>query len=415
MTNNKAPNQENLRESTSEKDIYYYYDENQKPVLKTKEIFKNTKLIIFYPYSVSNKDNTVKAKRIRKIEFVDWSLDQIPNDFKTEGKYGLRTLRARSFFSLLYSRYKEISEYKVGPNIQTSFKKKSIQFKWSDLKQIFNTIQKEKLSYDRERNFLISKELAKINKTIVVKPRLLPSGDLSRYLSRFDSYTKVSAQDLSALSGVLDLIPPSVIETTSNFLRSKDKINEVYLEDVINKYEKLLSATKDNEKQWQDFFEKNTWVLSHLFPYEVIIRKREAFVGGKTIENDEGRIVDFLFTNGFTDNFVLIEIKTHKKELLKKVPYRKPSTFCMSDDLSGGIAQCLDQKDTYVKDFGNKYPSFDPKCILIVGRKDNLNSNQKNCFELLRANQSTVDIVTFDELFKKLQGLLKVISYSDVK
>src|SRR5690606_36823473 len=113
--------------------------------------------------------------------------------------------------------------------------------------------------------------------------------------------------------------------------------------------------------------------------------------------------------------FALIEIKTHKKELLKKVPYRKPSTFCMSDDLSGGIAQCLDQKDTYIKDFGNKYPTFDPKCILIVGRKDNLSSNQKNCFELLRANQSTVDIVTFDELFKKLQGLLKVISYSDVK
>lgn len=415
MTDNKTPNQENLKESTAEKDIYYYYDENQKPIFKTKEIFKNIKRIIFYPYSVSNKDNTIKSKRIRKIEFVDWSLDQIPKDFKTDGKYGLRTQRTKSFFSVLYSRYRQVIDYKIGPNIQTKFMQKAIHLNWTDLKQILSLIQKEKMAYDRERVFLINKELAKINKTIVVKPRLLPSGDLSRYLSRFDSYTKVSAQDLSALSGVLDLIPPSVIETTSNFLRSKDKINEVYLEDVIDKYEKLLLATKDNEKQWQDFFEKNAWVLSHLFPYEVILRKREAFVGGKTIENDEGRIVDFLFTNGFTDNFALIEIKTHKKELLKKVPYRKPSTFCMSDDLSGGIAQCLDQKDTYVKDFGNKYPTFDPKCILIVGRKDNLNSNQKNCFELLRANQTTVDIVTFDELFKKLQGLLKVISYSDVK
>src|SRR5690606_20051802 len=214
-----------------------YYDENQKPIFKTKEIFKNIKRIIFYPYSVSNKDSTIKSKRIRKIEFVDWSLDQIPKDFKTDAKYGLRTQRTKSFFSVLYSRYRQVIDYKIGPNIQTKFMQKAIHLNWTDLKQILSLIQKEKIAYDRERVFLINKELAKINKTIVVKPRLLPSGDLSRYLSRFDSYTKVSVQDLSALSGVLDLIPPSVIETTSNFLRSKDKINELYLEDVIDKYE----------------------------------------------------------------------------------------------------------------------------------------------------------------------------------
>jgi len=409
----KIPNQENLKDSKSDKDIYYYYDENNYPIFKTKEILKKSKKIIFYPYSINNNEGSIKSKRIQQIEFVDWEIKQIPSDFKTDGKYGLRTQRVKSFFSLLYSKYRNITTYKIGPNIQTKFTQTYIQFNWGELKQILAVIQKEKIAYDKERVFLINKELSKINRTLILKPRQLPAGELSRYLNKFNSFEKVTAQDLSALSGILDLIPPSVIESTSNFLRSKDKINEVYLEDVIEKYEKLLSSNKDNEKQWQDFFEKNSWILSHLFAYEVILREREAYVGGKTIGNDEGRLVDFLFANGFTDNFALIEIKTHKKDLLKKIPYRKPSAFSMSDDLSGGIAQCLDQKDIYLKDFGNKNPSFDPKCILIIGRKGTLDQNQKNCFELLRSNQKSIDIVTFDELLQKLKGLFQVIGYKN--
>jgi len=171
-----------------------------------------------------------------------------------------------------------------------------------------------------------------------------------------------------------------------------------------------MSVKNDNEKQWQSFFGKNSWILNHLFPFEVILRKQEAYVGGKTLENEDGRVVDFLFENGFQDNFALLEIKTHKKELLKKTAYRKPDVFAYSDDLSGGISQCLDQKDVFLRDFGNREKIIDPKAILVIGMKSNMSEHQKKCFELLRSNQKNIDIITFDELLAKLKGLREVVA-----
>jgi hypothetical protein len=141
------------------------------------------------------------------------------------------------------------------------------------------------------------------------------------------------------------------------------------------------------------------------------LRKKEAYIGGKTIDNDQGRIIDFLFESGFRDNYALLETKTHKKELFKKNAYRKPDVFPMSDELSAGLAQCLDQKDTFVKDFGRDNPSFDPKCILIIGTKSKLTDAQRHCFELIRSSQKNVEIVTFDEILMKLKGLVKVLNY----
>src|SRR5690606_18518499 len=112
-----------------------------------------------------------------------------------------------------------------------------------------------------------------------------------------------------------------------NYIKTKDKINIAYLDDILLEYKRLMQAKHDNEKEWQSFFETNGWILNNLFPYQVILKKREAFVGGKTIDNTEGRVVDFLFQNGFKDNFALLEIKTHLKQLLKNSAYREPEVF----------------------------------------------------------------------------------------
>lgn len=164
-----------------------------------------------------------------------------------------------------------------------------------------------------------------------------------------------------------------------------------------------------SEEKWQQFFEKNAWILTHLFAYQVILRKGKAYLGGKTIDNEDGRIVDFLFQSGFKDNFALLELKTPNVQLLKKTAYRSPDVYVLSDDLSGGINQCLDQKDIFLKEQGIKYKMFDPKCILIIGKKENLTESQSKCFELYRANQKHIDIVTFDELFEKLKSLQNIL------
>ena len=83
---NYEPNQENKTTETQSLEKYHYCNETGTPIFLTKEIYKNEKKFIFYPYTVNPADGSVKAKRIRKLELVGWdSIESIPQDFKTNG------------------------------------------------------------------------------------------------------------------------------------------------------------------------------------------------------------------------------------------------------------------------------------------------------------------------------------------
>lgn len=406
-----TPNQENLTTDNQSKSIFEYCDGDGTPIFKAKEFLKNEKTFIFYPYSVNPTNGSISSKRLKTIELRGWeNISVIPNDFKTTGKYGLASQRIRLFFSFLYPKFKDFDKIVVGINIRNRFSKKTLTFNWADLDPLLKKIANEKRWYDRTRKLLINNSLSKISTKLTKEKVLLNAGQLDAFLSKFDSFEKVSRGDIESLSTVMETAPPSKISVTSNFIKTRDKINNVFIEDIIKNFERLMASKIDNEKQWQKFFGENSWILNHLFPFEVILKKQEAYVGGKTLANEDGRIVDFLFENGFQDNFALLEIKTHRKDLLKRTPYRQPDVFSYSDDLSGGLSQCLDQKDVFIKDFGNKEKIIDPKAILVIGLKSELNENQIKCFELLRSNQKNIDILTFDELLAKLKGLLKVVS-----
>ncbi len=404
-------NEENLILDNDLKSVYKYCDEEGTPVFKSKEIFKNEKKIIFYPYSVNSIDGRVSAKRIKSIELRGWDKSSdIPVDFKTTGRYGFSTTRIKQFFQYLYPKFKGVNKIVVGINIANRFTNTSISLNWSSLEPILKKIANEKRWYDRTRKLLIHNQVSDITTKLTKENVHLNAGQLDAFLKKFDSFEKVTKADIDSLSTVIETAPPSKISITSNFIATRDKINKVFIEDIIKNFEKLMSSKNDNEKDWQRFFGKNSWILNHLFPFEVILREQEAYVGGKTLENKDGRIVDFLFSNGFQDNFAILEIKTHKKELLKNNPYRKPDVFSYSDDLSGGISQCLDQKDVFIKDFGGKERIIDPRCILVIGQKEELSEHQSKCFELLRSNQKNVEVITFDELHAKLKGLLNVMT-----
>lgn len=408
--NEYKPNQENLITDNPIKSIYEYCDDEGNPVFRTKEIFKNTKTFIFHPYSVNPINGSASSKRLKTIELRGWkSIGDIPKDFKTNGKYGLASQRIRLFFSFLYPKFKDFDKIVVGINISNRFSKKTLSFNWASLDPILKMIANEKRWYDRTRKLLINNGLSKISTKLTRESISLNAGQLDAFLGKFDSFEKVTTGDIESLAKVMETAPPSKISVTSNFIRTRDKFNHVFIEDIIKSFERLMTSKNDNEKQWQKFFGENSWILNHLFPFEVILKEQEAYVGGKSLENKDGRIVDFLFQNGFQDNFALLEIKTHRKDLLKKSPYRKPDVYSYSDNLSGGISQCLDQKDVFIREFGNKEKIVDPKAVLVIGLKSELNEHQTKCFELLRSNQKNVDILTFDELLAKLKGLKKVM------
>ncbi|RYF99879.1 MAG: hypothetical protein EOO07_36175, partial [Chitinophagaceae bacterium] len=152
------PNQENLTATSRSGDIYFYCDNEGQAIFKTKEVFKNEAKIVLYPYSVSPTDGVVKSKRIQKIEFLGWdSLEDIPNDFKVTGKYGLRTQRTKAFFNGLYSRYREARVFTIGLRAPSKFKADHITLNWTDVKGILNELGREKYSYDKEKSLLITR------------------------------------------------------------------------------------------------------------------------------------------------------------------------------------------------------------------------------------------------------------------
>lgn len=403
------PNQENFIEEKSGTRIFKYVDEDLKPTFTTREITPSLRRIIVYPYTRS-RERGIVPKKVKKIIFLGWSrAEDLPSDFRGRKRAEFVSWRSKVALQFVHRAFPEVIQITVGKDSETKFSKTKVEFNWAELLRIFQLVSREKKYFDTRRKSQLSIGFSEL--TDKVTPRYIELGknELVKLFSVYSEFGDVSNADVDRVLSILSLAPTARISVTDNFIKTKDKINFAYLEDVEEKFDALMSVQKDNEKDWQVFFEKHGWILSSLFPYRVIIHKREAFVGGKTLENSEGRVVDFLFRNGFRDGYALLEVKTHRKPLLKPAPYRKPAAFAMTDELSGSISQCVDQKNTFLSEFGQKYRIADPKVVLLIGNKASLTEDQSHCFDLLRGNQKNLDIVTFDELREKIAGLMEVL------
>jgi hypothetical protein len=409
------PEQVNLSLDNSDKTEFHFYDSTAKSIHKVIEIDKNSKKVKVYPFYYDSDKGVITLKKIEFIEFDGWTiLDDIPRDFRkkygTTIYYDFQTPRAKQVLKYVQSHFKTSQRIVVSLHGATSFTNDTLTFNWLELLSIFKSITSTKTRTSRYLKFNNASMLHKLNAALPQPTLEAQPNELSWFVNQFTSLQKFSATDIKVITKLITDLPSSKITVTNNFIQTQNKINIVLLSSILKEFETLRKVSTDNEKDWQTFFATNAWLLNHLFPFDVILKHKEAYVGGKTIENAEGRVVDFLFDNGFKDNYALLEIKTHKKGLLKNTPYRGTEVFAMTDDLSGGINQALDQKQAFIAEYGNRDTVFDPKCILVIGMKSKLSAEQRKCFELIRSNQKSVDIVTFDELEEKLRGLLKVLS-----
>lgn len=362
-----------------------------------------------YPYSYSEA-NGLRARKIEEVEFEGWAkFEQIPNLVRKGKKISLTTIPNKFVTNFLVRQFPEVKKIKFTKNGANRFAKKTITLNWSDFSDMVKAANREHRSYEVRRKTSINNNLSEITNKVTARKTNLPKGAVERFFEVYDPSYNFSKADIDALLAAIGSSPASTISVTSNFIQVKDRINSAYLDEVIKKYENLIKVKSDNEKEWQTFFETHGWILSNLFSYQVILYDREAYVGGKTLENKEGRVVDFLYQSGFKDNFALLEIKHHRTKLIKKTPYRKPDAFAADESLSGAISQCLDQKNIFLRDFGQKYQLLDPRVVLIVGQKSELDENQARSFELLRNNQKNVEIITFDELLEKIKGLKSIL------
>ena len=190
----------------------------------------------------------------------------------------------------------------------------------------------------------------------------------------------------------------------------REDIEIINLKSLIDRFEEMMTAGR-KEPDWQRFFQQNQFVLSMAFGYPIIVVQGQASVGGRALSGKHGKITDFLVKNSMTNNTAIIEIKTPSAKLLRASSYRG-QVFPPSAELSSSIAQALDQRQRLEREFVQlrdnskrfDIESYSVHCCVIIGRIPG-NEAQLRSFELFRRNSKDVEIVTFDELLKKLKSL----------
>ncbi|MGH2952327.1 MAG: Shedu immune nuclease family protein, partial [Solirubrobacterales bacterium] len=172
-----------------------------------------------------------------------------------------------------------------------------------------------------------------------------------------------------------------------------------------------------DEKFWQKLIVDNSWALSQLVSSPIVIVRREAYLGGKSIHGRGGNVADFLYRNSITDNATIVEIKTPLTDLTGAVEYRN-NAYAPSPELAGAVQQVLQDlyslRDSYSSLRGDKDPDFrifSPRLLLVVGSLRRLKDVDKvRSFELFRKSIPDIDIVTFDELIEKARTLVSMFS-----
>jgi len=219
--------------------------------------------------------------------------------------------------------------------------------------------------------------------------------------------------------------------TPHQVLRELEKLNITNLQQIrsivglsaLKASLQIWNENKNNsdEEFWQNTLEKYSFVLSQVFAYPVIVVKEKAYVGGKSIFNRGGNLVDFLAKNEISKNAVLIEIKTPTTELLGR-QYRG-NAFSISAELSGAVIQAANYKSSLQNQYQALFDgsdvdveeAFEPACVVIIGdysREINRSPVKKKSLGLFRSHLKDIMIVTYDELFGKVQLLVNLLEGS---
>lgn len=210
------------------------------------------------------------------------------------------------------------------------------------------------------------------------------------------------------LSNLLDV--EDALDGISNLAQIKT------IKRLCEKIENNLS--NDSEQYWQEeILEKNSWVLSQIFAEPMIIfQGTKAYLGGKDIKNQGGKIVDFAYKNALTNHVTFIEIKTPKTPLLGS-SYRS-GIYPISADVNGSLAQVMSYKKIFLDEYihlkhrspEEDFDAVNPKTVVVIGTISSLNIKERQAFELYRRELRDTIIITFDELLEKVKSFIVALS-----
>lgn len=415
--NPKAPH-ERVEKDLATKTIYFYIDERNGIKIKSREVYKKTNKVIFYPFG---RNGQPKYENISKFVLIDMP-EKLPRGFATWSRgYGFTKTLSRLIRPLAENGPE--AEIIIGPKVQNKISKGKIEINSAALDREFPKFSSLFDSHNKELNSQALDSLSLLFPNNFKKPKGKYREDM---LTRFIQRSGISAGDLSPadVNVILELAKEAnqndLLTNEDSVLQARERIEKFYIETVIDEFKKIYQQKNDShglEEKWQQFFKKYSWIFSQLFASSVLFFEDKAYVGGKSIDNKNGKVADFLYKNTLTDNIAVIEIKTHATSLIKKQAYRGTDVYAVDKELSGGINQVLDQRDNLQKEFyelqrnsKKDFETYNSKCLMVVGRLANMSKEARKAFELQRSNSKDVDIVTFDEVLEKLKTLQKIIT-----
>jgi Shedu protein SduA, C-terminal len=184
----------------------------------------------------------------------------------------------------------------------------------------------------------------------------------------------------------------------------------------------IWDANKENKDEgfWQIKLSEHAYAVSQLFSVPVTFILDKAYVGGMSLDRKDARLLDFMFSGGNANDAILVEIKTPTTKLLA-AKYRT-NVYPPSAALSGSVVQVNDychslrqniQNITLPEGVDVELSTFNPpRRVVIIGNyaKELNDPKKKASFELFRASLAGIDVVTFDEFFKKIEHLARLFN-----
>jgi len=180
-------------------------------------------------------------------------------------------------------------------------------------------------------------------------------------------------------------------------------------------HRKLYEKKDWDEAHWQIFFSENTWIFGYGLDYRFLsILQKEAAVSDADVDGKNTVNSDFLL--GSSDFTVIVELKRPDTLLFEQSRNRSHS-WRLSKYLVHAVSQILAQKAAWeIKSSQTNYDgngqvitqkTSDPKAILVIGRKDEIDGNPRDfeikqkTFELYRRDSRNIEILTYDELYER--------------
>jgi len=414
---------EKVERDSATKQVMYYHDTANGIKQLSSEIYKKTDQIIHYPRGFEGGE---KYKTIKKFIYKGFK-GKLPVGVIKSVNFGYGFTKTLNPFGYFLNENYDIAEVIIEKggriDIDTTNKKLYLnEVALETLQNAFSAIfkkNKDEVDFVLKTNLhsLFPLQIGKPSKTYIENALATSLASWGNKIEEFSDADKNSIKDLfDKLSLTTDFL------TKDALAKTKEIVDVKYIQETLKIFKELMRLKTDGEsleKQWQEFLKNNSWIFSSIFAQPVILYKREAYVGGKTIDNKNGKFNDFLIKNSLSDNVSFLEIKTHKTKLLENSAYRGEDVYSATKDLTGCIVQVLNQRDNFQKEFyatkgkskdkGN-FETLNSRCVVLIGSTKDLDENQKFSFELFRSNSRDVEILTFDELQTKIESLQKVMT-----